>query len=162
MEVVKDEVDTIEQRTGRGRTRSPTRTPKKESPKKETPKKETPKKETPKKESPKKEEDNEPESKIEPKGKPGRPRSASAKPVEPSSSSSSRPKAASSAAAAAAEDEMTQVTSKSELRKANKTWLVKQLELRGFQGKKLTEIKKMNKQEVFELVEKLIDEEKWV
>ena len=57
---------------------------------------------------------------------------------------------------------MTQVTSKSELRKANKTWLVKQLELRGFQGKKLTEIKKMNKQEVFELVEKLIDEEKWV
>jgi hypothetical protein len=69
VEVVKDEVENIEQRKPRARTRTPT---------KETPKK------TPKKD------DNEPESKPEPKGKPGRPRSVSVKPGAASSSSNPR------------------------------------------------------------------------
>ena len=57
---------------------------------------------------------------------------------------------------------MTQITSASELRKASKPWLVNQLELRGFQGKKLTEIKKMNKQEIVDFVENMIDKKQWV
>ena len=165
VEVVKDEVENIEQRKPRARTRSVTRTPKKESPKKETPKKE----------SPKKEEDNEPESRPEPKGKPGRPRSVMAKPVEPSSSSSSssKPRVASTAPKSKAKesfevtkpapkDEMTQVTSLFALGKSTKEKLINQLELRGFQGKRLTEIKRMNKPEILELIGKLIDEDKWV
>ena len=65
------------------------------------------------------------------------------------------------AAAAAADDVMTQITDMEELRKANKQWLVNQLELRGFGGKKVTEIKRMSKQEVLDFVEKLIDTKKW-
>jgi hypothetical protein len=57
---------------------------------------------------------------------------------------------------------MTQVNSVFALSKSSRESLINQLELRGFQGKRLTEIKKMNKQEVVDLVKKLIDEDKWV
>ena len=56
---------------------------------------------------------------------------------------------------------MTQVESAFALSKSTKESLINQLELTGFQGKKLTEIKRMNKPQILELIEKLSDEEKW-
>jgi len=57
---------------------------------------------------------------------------------------------------------MTQVESVFALSKSTKESLINQLELRGFQGKRLNEIKRMKKPELVELISKLIDEKKWV
>ena len=136
VEVVKDEVDRVDQQ----------------------------KRPQPKKNSPKK--DNEPESQHEARGNRGRPRSTSARPGAASSSSAaapkSKPKESFELIKPAGKDVMTQVQSVFALGKSKKEYLVKQLELRGFQGQKLTEIKRMSKKEILDIIEKLIDEDKWV
>jgi hypothetical protein len=149
VEVVKDEVDRIEQQ-------------KRPRPKKETPKN-SPKKETPKK-SPNKEDD-EPETQHEARGSRGRPRSVSARPGAASSSSAAVPKSKpkeSFEVTKPAKNEMTQVQSIFALGKSKKDYLIKQLVLRGFQGKQLTDLKRGSKKQVLDFIEKLIDEEKWV
>jgi len=102
----------------------------------------------------------EPEAKHEPKGSRGRPRSS-----QPSSSSA-QPSVFPAAGRVNKPtkndgNEIFDTQSMTVIKAMSKTALLNQLKMRGFQGKKMTELKKRNKEELLDFIDKLIEDDRW-
>jgi hypothetical protein len=101
----------------------------------------------------------EPETKNEPKGSRGRPRSS-----QPSSSSGQAftfPAAGRVPKAKYDKNIISDISSMMILKATSKSYLLNQLRLRGFQGKEMEKLKGQDKDEILDLIEKLIKEDRW-